>query len=190
MGQRALACAQKKARAEGWKIFWVDESGFYLLPAAVRTWAPRGQTPQLRVKLTREHLSAISAISRRGGLHFRLQGRAFKGRDVARFLRQLLAQENSKLLIIWDGAPIHRAKAVKELCQSFASRLWLEPLPGYAPELNPDEGIWRYLKRVELRNCCADDQEQLQHQLQLAVRRLRRKDRVLRACFKEVGFIL
>ncbi len=59
MVTRALACAQKKAAEEKATILWVDEAGFYLLPMAVRTWAPQGQTPILRVKLTRDHLSAI-----------------------------------------------------------------------------------------------------------------------------------
>ncbi len=63
MVTRALACAQKKADEEHTTIVWADEAGLYLLPMAVRPWAPRGQTPVLRVKLTRAHLSAISGIT-------------------------------------------------------------------------------------------------------------------------------
>ena len=63
MAGGALAGAQKRAEAEGRTIIWVDESGFYLLPVAVRTWAPRGQPPIVRVTLTHDHLAAISAIS-------------------------------------------------------------------------------------------------------------------------------
>ena len=56
------------------------------------------------------------------------------------------------MLVIWDGAPVHRSRAVKErLAQDAARRIQPEQLPGYAPELNPDEGVWRYLKRVELK---------------------------------------
>ena len=62
------------------------------------------------------------------------------------------------MLLIWDGSPIHRGRAVKEfLSAGAANRLHLERLPGYAPDLNPDEGIWNYLKRVELGNVCATD---------------------------------
>jgi hypothetical protein len=66
MAGRALARAEKKANAEGRTIVWVDEAGFYLLPARVRTYAPRGQTPVLHLPLTRDHLSAISALTMQG----------------------------------------------------------------------------------------------------------------------------
>jgi transposase len=67
-----------------------------------------------------------------------LQGR---GRGV-RFLKHLMRQIEGKLLVVWDGSPIHRGGAVKEFLASGASsRLQLEQLPGYAPDLNPDEGI-------------------------------------------------
>ena len=57
------------------------------------------------------------------------------------------------MLVIWEGAAIHRSRAVKEwLAQGAARRILVERLPGYAPELNPDEGVWGYLKRVEMRD--------------------------------------
>src|SRR5262249_3455372 len=64
LARGALAGPAKKASEEGATIIWVDESAFYLLPHIVRTWAPRGQTPRLAVKHTKDHLWAISA---RGG---------------------------------------------------------------------------------------------------------------------------
>lgn len=134
---------------------FVDESGFYLLPALVRTYAPVGKTPVLYEQLSREHLSAISAITEHGKLYMMEQDRAFKGPDVVRFLKHLLRRIKGKLLVVWDGSPIHRAKAVKEFLEGGAARrLKLERLPGYAPELNPDEGIWKDLKYVELKNVC------------------------------------
>ena len=66
----------------------MDQSGFYLLPAVVRTYAPVGQTPVLREKLSRDRLSVISAISLEGGLYMMEQERAFKGTDVVRFLKR------------------------------------------------------------------------------------------------------
>jgi hypothetical protein len=143
---RALAGPQKGAVEEGRTIVFVDESGFYLLPAVVRTYAPVGKTPVLYEQLSREHLSAISAITQEGKLYMMEQDRAFKGPDVVRFLKHLLRRIAGKLLVVWDGSPIHRAKAVKEFLKGgAASRLKLERLPGYAPELNPDEGIWKHL---------------------------------------------
>ncbi len=155
MAGRALTGTQKKADLEGRTIVWVDEAGFYLLPARVRTYAPRGQTPVLRVLLTRDHLSAISALTASGRVLMYVQDTAFRGPRVVRFLRHLLRHIPGKLLVIWDGAPIHRSKVVKAfLAEGGVERVWLEQLPSYAPELNPVEGIWRQLKRVHLRNIC------------------------------------
>jgi transposase len=132
----------------------VDQSGFYLLPAVVRTYAPIGQTPVLREELSRDHLSVMSGITLEGRLLMIEQGRAFKGLDAVRFLKHALRQIPGKLLVIWDGSPIHRARAVKDFLASGVAenRLQLEQLPGYAPDLNPDEGIWKHLKYVELKN--------------------------------------
>jgi hypothetical protein len=123
-------------------ILFVDQSGFYLLPAVVRTYAPVGQTPVLHEELSRDHLSVMSGITSEGKLLMTEQEKAFKGPDVVRFLEHALRRIAGKLLVIWDGSPIHRSKVVKEFLKSgAASRLKLEQLPGYAPELNPDEGI-------------------------------------------------
>jgi transposase len=127
----------------------VDQSGFYLLPMVVRTYAPIGQTPVLHEELSRDHLSAMSGITLEGKLLMMEQQRAFKGPDVVRFLRHALRRISGKLLVIWDGSPIHRSRAVKNvLSDGAAARLQLEQLPGYAPELNPDEGVWKHLKCV------------------------------------------
>ena len=87
-----MAGGQKKAKQEGRTRVFVDEAGFYLLPGVVYTYAPRGQTPVLRVPLTRDHLSAISAITPQGKLFMRVQDTAFKGPAIVRFLRHLLGQ--------------------------------------------------------------------------------------------------
>lgn len=167
----------------------MDESAFYLLPGVVRTYAPRGRTPLLRLPLTRDHLSAVSGITKDGRLFLRLQERAFKSPDVVEFLRQLLRCLRGKVLVIWDGAPIHRAQPVKDFLASGAGRrLRLEPLPGYAPELNPDEGIWHYLKHVELRNVRCQDLAHLHDELTRAVKRLRHKKHVIRGCFRQCDY--
>ena len=103
---------------EGKTILFVDQSGFYLLPTVVRTYAPVGQTPILHEQLTRDHLSVISAITMEGKLLMMEQERAFKSPDVVRFLRHLLRQVPGKLLLIWDGSPIHRGQAVKDFLSS------------------------------------------------------------------------
>jgi transposase len=147
-----------------------------------------GQTPILRVPLTRDHLSAISAITPDGRLLLRVQDHAFRSPEVVRFLQHLLRHLPGKLLVIWDGSPIHRGHPVKDfLADGGAARIQLEQLPGYAPDLNPDEGIWRYLKRVELRNVCCRDLPDLRQQLRRAVARLRHKRPIIRSCIAHAG---
>ncbi len=156
----------------------------------LRTYAPIGQTPIIRHKLGREHLSVISGVTPSGDLYLMVQDRAYKGPDVIDFLEHLLCQIPGKLLVIWDGAPIHRSKVIKKfLAEGAASRLHLERLPPYAPDLNPDEGVWRYLKYVELPNrSCLHLDESLQ-ELFGAVERLRAKPDILNACFQQIGYI-
>lgn len=116
----------------------------------VKTWAPVGQTPELRVPLTHDHLSSLSAMSPEGRLFLQIRSQSYDAQAVVGFLRVVLRKIPGKLLIIWDGSPIHRGKAVKAfLSRGAAQRIHLEQLPGYAPELNPDEGIWNTLKPKE-----------------------------------------
>jgi transposase len=151
-----VAAPQKRALKEGRTIVFCDQSGFYLLPAVVRTYAPIGQTPVLHEQFSRDHLSVMSGITLEGKLYMIEQERSFKGEDAVRFLKHLMRQIEGKLLVVWDGSPIHRGQAVKDFLASGAtSRLQLEQLPGYAPDLNPDEGIWKHLKYVELKRTSA-----------------------------------
>jgi len=168
---------------------WVDESGFYQLPAVVRTDAPRGETPILHAPLTRDHLSVISGITSAGRLLMQVQEAPFRGPTCVAFLRHLLRHIDGTLLVIWDGAPIHRSQPIKDfLATKLGKRVQLERLPGYAPELNPDEGIWRHLKHVELRNLVCHSLSELKTELRLAVARLRHKHPVLRGCFTHCGY--
>lgn len=99
-------------------------------------------------------------------------------------LCQILRQVQGKLLVIWDGGPIHRCQPVKAfLAGGAATRLRLVQLPSYAPDLNPNERVWNLLKRVELRNRCRNDLHELRWELRLAIRRLRRKPHLLSTCF-------
>lgn len=187
-----MAGPKKGAADEGRTLVWVDESGFYLLPGAVRTYAPRGQTPTLRVRLTRDHLSVIGAVTATGTLLLQVQEQAVRGPDVVRFLRHLLTHLPGKLLVLWDGAPIHRARPVKDFLAAGASRrLRLVPLPGYAPDLNPlDQGVWQHRKHVELANVCCTDVPHLRQALRAAATRLRHKPHIIRGCIRHAGYHL
>jgi transposase len=187
----ALARAEKKAADEGRTLVWVDQAGFYPLPLAVRTWAPRGQPPVLRATLTHAHLAAISGLTPDGRLFMQTQARPYRSTDVVRFLRLLLRRIRGLLLVIWDGASIHHGQPVRAfLARGAARRLHLEQLPAYAPDLNPDEGVWNQLKRVELGNVCCTDLPELAGALRRAKERLRHKRAVLQACVRQAGYSL
>src|SRR5215218_5910422 len=111
--RREVAFPQKRALKEGRTIAFADQSGFYLLPMVVRTYAPVGRTPILHERLGRDHLSAMSAVTLDGRLYMIEQEKAFKGEDAVRFLKHLMRHIPGKLLVVWDGSPIHRAGAVK-----------------------------------------------------------------------------
>jgi len=107
--------------------------------------ASTGQTPVLHVPLTRDHLAAISGITSDGRLFMQVRPTSYAAAAVVGFLRVLLRKLSGKIVVIWDGSPIHRGHEVKDfLKRGAAKRLHLEQLPGYAPDLNPDEGIWNY----------------------------------------------
>lgn len=181
-----MAGAEKKARASGWRIIFIDESGFYLLPSLVRTYAPAGQTPILHTPCRYEHLSAMAAVTTEGELFTRVRNRSLRSEDSVTFLRHLRSRlPGSKLLVIWDGSPIHRHKAMCAFRLSAeAENFVFESLPGYAPDLNPlDTGIWHHFKDVALANVCCHDLKELRVKLTAAILGLRRKPRLVQAAF-------
>ena len=139
----------------------------------------------LREWWTRDHLSAISAVSPEGKWYFHGQDQALNAVDVVAFLEHLLREVPGRLLILWDGAPIHRSHLIKAfLAQGAAHRLSLERLPAYAPELHRGEGLWGHLKGLELRNVCCLSLPHLRHERRDAVKRGRRKPWMIQGFFR------
>jgi transposase len=190
MAQRRLAGTQKKASVEGRTIVFVDESGFYLLPGLVRTYAPCGQTPLLRAVYTHDHLSVMIGITMAGNLYTMIRSEALTSAHSVAFLKHLLRHVADKLLVIWDGSPIHRGEVKTFLCNGGAKYIRLEQLPPYAPDLNPDESIWQLLKNVEMRNLCCTDLQHLRMELNLAIMRLRSKPHLITSCFAGAGLTI
>ena len=132
---------QRRARRERRVLVFVDEAGFYLLPGVVKTYAPEGRTPVLRAKLTRDHLSVMGGLTPRGKVYTLARQESLNGLHSIEFLGHLLRVADQRLLVIWDGSPIHRRVEVQEFVAETRGKVWLEALPGYAPDLNPwDEG--------------------------------------------------
>ena len=144
-----------------------------------------GHTPIVQEWCTRDHLSAISAISPEGKLYFRSQDCALNSDDVVAFLEHLLREVPGRMVIIWNGSPMHRRHAIKAfLANGAASRIHLERLPAYAPALNPGEGLWQQLKGVERRHLCCFNIPHLTHELRGAVKRVRREPHLIKSFFR------
>jgi transposase len=181
-----------RARRERRTLVSVDESGFYLLPGVVKSYGPRGLTPVLAEWQTRDHLSVMGGLTPEGKVYVLVRPESLNGLHTVEFLRHLVRHAGPRLLVIWDGSPIHRRAEVKEFLSSAGGRgIWVERLPAYAPDLSPwDAGGWDHLKHVEMRNLVCLDLEELHLELHLAIGRLRQKPRLVQAFFKAAGLML
>ena len=181
-----MAPGKKNAARLGAHLVFLDESGFLILPLVVKTWAPRRQTPVLAARLMkREKISAISAISvsphrQRLGLYYHLYRTNIRQREVCQFLRYLLRHLRGQVVLLLDNAQIHRSRALGQLL-AYQARLHVEYFPGYAPELNPDEGVWTWSKRM-LANGQPDNIDVVHAHLDAVLLALRSSRPRLRAC--------
>lgn len=147
-------------------LIFLDESGYMLTPTVRRTWAPRGQTPDLDCWDRRDRLSAISCLTvspkaSRLNLYFQLLPHNVHGEDVVVFLRELKASLGGPLTVLWDRSTVHRKSAVVREFLERHPEIVAEELPAYAPELNPDELVWNWSKYGRLANLAANDTDQL-----------------------------
>jgi transposase len=182
---------KRRAEKERRTIVFIDESGFYLLPEIVKTYAPKGHRPVQKEWQTHDHLSVMGGLTPQGKIYTMVRQHSLNGLDTIDFLSHLLRVVAKPLLVVWDNSPIHRRREVKEFLAAGAARcIHLEALPPYAPELNPIEWLWGHCKEVELRNLACLDLEQLHMELHLALGRIREKPRLASSFFKGAGLPL
>ena len=131
-----------EATEVGGSIFFADEAGLRTDHHAGRTWAPVGRTPVVTATGQRVGINMISAITPSGQVRFQLVEGNFTAAKFIEFCKRLL-NATAPVFLIVDGHPTHRAKAVKDYVASTDGRLRLFFLPGYSPELNPDEWVWK-----------------------------------------------
>lgn len=128
-----------QALREKAEIYWGDETGMRSDHAAGRSYGRRGRTPVIRSSGKRFGCNMISAITNRGRLYFMVFGQEFNGLLFVKFLERLLRQIRRKMFLILDGHPVHRSRVAKAWLAKNELRLRVFFLPGYSPELNPDE---------------------------------------------------
>jgi hypothetical protein len=131
-----------RAQQKGADIFFLDEAGVRSDQVLGRTWAPRGRTPEVPTSGKRQAVNAMSAVNAKGAFWYKVyQGNFNAGRFIG-FLKDFRRGRSRPVFMVLDGHPSHRAQIVAEYVQSLKGKLELHFLPGYAPELNPDEFVW------------------------------------------------
>jgi transposase len=175
----------RDARRDKAAIYWGDEMGLRSDHVAGTSYAPLGQTPIIRATGQRFGCNMISAITNRGQLAFMVFHGKFDGRLFIRFMRRLLKQVTGKLYLIVDGHPVHRSVVAREFVSANAARLRLIRLPGYCPELNPDELLNQDVKTNGLGKSRPSNRAELMAGVRSHLRRRQRQPQVIRNLFQE-----
>lgn len=138
----------RQARKEGAEIFFWDESGFRADAVHGKTWGLRGQTPVVNRPGQRQSVSAASAVNSKGAFWFQTYEGALTGELFVLLLKNMMHKRKKAVHLVVDGLPAHKKAVVKQYVEGTAGKLTLHFLPGYAPDLNPDELVWSHTKRT------------------------------------------
>jgi transposase len=138
----------KQAKKQGAEIFFWDESGFRADTVHGKTWGVRGQTPVVQRPGQRQSISAASAVNANGAFWYCTYPGALNAELFVDLLQQLMYRRKKAVHLVLDSLPAHKKACVREYVASTNGRLTLHFLPGYAPDLNPDELVWSHVKRT------------------------------------------
>jgi transposase len=159
--EKEYPAIRRQAKREKAQIFWGDEMGLRSDHALGRSYGLRGQTPVIVATGKRFGCNMISAITNQGQLNFMV----FKGRFISKvfleFLNRLVRQSKRKVFLIVDRHSVHRSKKVKQWLQEQVDKIRLFFLPGYSPELNPDELLNQDVKSNTIRKNRPSQQDEL-----------------------------
>ena len=133
-----------------------------------------------------DHVSIIAGMHL-AGVTFRLHDGAVRKEEVVEFLKALQVHYRRRLLIIWDGARPHCSRLVRDYVDSTGGQIVVERLPGYAPELNPVEYLWAWLKRHALANFCPDTLTELHLGARSKLKSAQRRSTIIAACWSQAN---
>jgi transposase len=173
-----LAGHKKKARRQKAWIFFQDESGVSQRPSIRRTWAPQGETPVLIHAFNWKKMSISAALGYRWDgtrcrLFFQTRDGSYNSQSLIAFLEELRRERRGhKVILVWDGLPAHKSRAMQEYLWQQRHWLSVQALPGYAPDLNPVETLWENIKGQELANRCAEDLKEVDRALRSGMARV------------------
>jgi transposase len=143
-----------RAKAENAEVYWGDETGLRSDESRHRGYAPRGQTPVVRIPARRKSQSLISAITNQGKVRFMVYDGALSPAILMSFMQRLIRDAGRKVFLILDNLGVHKAKVVRDWADQRRDQIELFFLPPYSPELNPDEYLNGDLKRAVHSGIC------------------------------------
>jgi len=167
------------------RIYFADEAGIRSDYHSGTTWAPVGRTPVVRGTGARYSVNMLSAVSAQGALRFMVHDGTVNAKVFVDFCKRLLTDAKGPVYLIVDGHPSHRAKAVAEFVASTDGRLRLFFLPGYSPELNPDEWVWKNVKHDRIGKIGVTTKDDLKTKATNALRRLQKLPALVRSFFHD-----
>ena len=173
-----------RAKRAGARIFFLDEAGVRSDQILGRTWGLRGRTPEVPTSGRRQSVSAISAVSARGEFWYEIYGERLNATRFVELLRHFIRRRRGRVFLVLDGHPAHIAKIVAEYVQSLRGDLELHFLPGYAPELNPDEFVGNHLKRQGVSKKPLRRDESLRSRVQSDLADIESRPALLRSFFR------
>jgi transposase len=175
----------RQAKASGGEVYFWDESGFRADTVHGKTWGKKGQTPVVYRPGQRQSISAASAVNARGGFWYCTYKGGLNAQLFVSLLRKLMQRRTKPVHLVLDSLPAHKTTLVKDYAASTRGMLTLHFLPGYAPELNPDELVWSYVKRTGSARSPLRKGEQLQTKVGAQLAEIKRSPRLVRSFFLE-----
>ena len=176
----AIARRAKRDKAE---IFFWDESGFRADTVHGKTWGVRGHTPVVNRPGERQSISAASAVSAKGGFWFCTYAGALNAELFIELLRQMMRHRKRPVHLVLDSLPAHKKASVQKYAASTQGKLTLHFLPGYAPDLNPDELVWSHVKRTGVARAPLRKGEKLRDKIEEQLAALQRTPALVRSFF-------
>jgi transposase len=174
-----------QAAAAGATIFFADEAGIRTDHHAGRTWAPVGRTPVVTATGARHRVNMVSAVSQRGEIHFEVLTENMNAQRFIDFSGKLLADAGTPVFLIVDGSRVHTAKKVTDYVASTDGKLQLFTLPPYAPELNPDEWVWKNVKHDQVKRAVPMNKQHLFELTVTALQRLQQSPHLVRGFYAD-----
>jgi transposase len=174
-----------EAAATGGTVYFADEAGVRSDYHAGTTWAPVGKTPVVAATGDRFAVNLISAVSAKGALRFAAYEGNLNAVVFLDFCRRLLADATGPVFLVLDGHPVHRSNAVKQFAAASGGRLRLCFLPGYSPELNPDEWVWKHVKHDRIGRVGVSSPDELKAKALAALHRLQKLPHIVQGFFRD-----